>query len=163
MSDLIVRNDLSVVGAGAGSQDFVTIRLAGQTLGIPVLSVHDVLNPQKITKIPLAPEWVSGVLNLRGRIVTAIDLRRRLGFPPLEKDKKSMSIVVEFNEESYSLQIDSVGEVLSLDDQLFERNPVTLDPRWREVSRGIYRLEKELLPILDVKKLLALESKDKAA
>jgi len=161
MNDLVVRDDLSVVTTG--SQDFVTIKLAGQTLGIPVLAVHDVLNAQQITKIPLSPDWVSGVLNLRGRIVTAIDLRRRLDLPPLEDDKKSMSVVVEHGEEPYSLQIDTVGEVLSLDDQLFERNPVTLDPRWRDVSRGIYRLEGELLPILDVDRLLAFESNGKAA
>jgi len=161
MNDLTVRDDLSVVTTG--KQDFVTIKLDGQSLGIPVLAVHDVLNAQQITKIPLAPEWVSGVLNLRGRIVTAIDLRQRLGLPPLEDDKKSMSVVVEHSEEPYSLQIDSVGEVLSLDDQLFERNPVTLDQRWRDVSRGIYRLEEELLPILDVDRLLAFEDKGKAA
>lgn len=161
MNDLVVRDDLSVVTTG--SQDFVTIKLAGQTLGIPVLAVHDVLNAQQITKIPLSPDWVSGVLNLRGRIVTAIDLRRRLGLPPLEEGKKSMSVVVEHGEEPYSLQIDTVGEVLSLDDQLFERNPVTLDPRWRDVSRGIYRLDGELLPILDVDRLLEFETNGKAA
>jgi purine-binding chemotaxis protein CheW len=161
MSNLVKRDDMALVATG--TQDFVTVRLAGQTLGIPVLGVHDVLNPQKITRIPLAPEWVSGVLNLRGKIVTAIDLRRRLGLPPLEEGKQSMSVVVEYNEEPYSLQIDSVGEVLSLDDQDFERNPVTLDPHWREVSRGIYRLESELLPILDVEKLLNFESSSKAA
>lgn len=161
MNDLVVREDLSVVTTG--SQDFVTIKLDGQTLGIPVLAVHDVLNAQQITTIPRSPDWVSGVLNLRGRIVTAIDLRRRLGLPPLEDGKKSMSVVVEHNEEPYSLQIDTVGEVLSLDDQLFERNPVTLDPRWREVSRGIYRLEGELLPILDVDRLLEFDTNGKAA
>ena len=161
MNDLVVREDLSVVTTG--SQDFVTIKLDGQTLGIPVLAVHDVLNAQQITKIPRSQDWVSGVLNLRGRIVTAIDLRRRLGLPPLEDGKKSMSVVVEHNEEPYSLQIDTVGEVLSLDDQLFERNPVTLDPRWREVSRGIYRLEGELLPILDVDRLLEFDTNGKAA
>ncbi|UTW54551.1 chemotaxis protein CheW [Kordiimonas sp. SCSIO 12610] len=161
MNDLVVREDLSLVATG--TQDFVTVKLAGQTLGIPVLAVHDVLNAQQITKIPLAPDWVSGVLNLRGRIVTAIDLRRRLGLEPLEGDKKSMSVVVEHGEEPYSLQIDEVGEVLSLEDQLFERNPVTLDPRWREVSKGIYRLENELLAILDVEKLLAFETNTKAA
>jgi purine-binding chemotaxis protein CheW len=161
MNDLIVRDDLSVVTTG--TQDFVTVKLSGQTLGIPVLAVHDVLNAQQITQIPLAADWVSGVLNLRGRIVTAIDLRRRLGLEPLDGDKKSMSVVVEHNDEPYSLQIDEVGEVLSLDDQLFERNPVTLDPRWRDVSKGIYRLENELLAILDVEKLLAFETNIKAA
>ncbi|MBL4639026.1 MAG: chemotaxis protein CheW [Kordiimonadaceae bacterium] len=161
MNDLIVRNDLSVVGAGR--KDYVTIKVDNQMLGIPVLAVHDVLNPQRITPIPLAPSWVAGVLNLRGRIVTAIDLRSRLGLPQLDPDKKSMSVVVEHNDDPYSLQIDSVGEVLSLDDQLFEKNPVTLDARWRDVSRGIYRLEGELLPILDVDRLLAFESDEKAA
>ncbi|WCL55372.1 chemotaxis protein CheW [Gimibacter soli] len=162
MNDLVVRNDLNVIG-GTGRRDFVTIKLAEQTLGIPVLAVQDVLNPQKITRIPLSPEWVAGVLNLRGRIVTAIDLRRRLGLPPQDEAKRSMSVVVDFYGEPYSLQIDSVGEVLSLEDSLFERNPVTLDQRWRDVSRGIYRLEKELLVILDVEKLLGSAASTKAA
>ena len=161
MNDLIVRDELSVVATG--SQDYVTVSLDGQMVGIPVLAVHDVLNAQKITMIPRAPDWVAGVLNLRGKIVTAIDMRRRLGLPPLEEGKSSMSVVVEHNEEPYSLQIDKVGEVLSLEDQLFEKNPVTLDPRWREVSIGIYRLKDQLLPILDVDRLLAFESNGKAA
>jgi len=161
MNDLVVRNDANV--AAIGSQDFVTVVLDGQQVGIPVLEVHDVLNAQKITVIPQAPDWVAGVLNLRGRIVTAIDLRRRLGLPPLEEGKSSMSVVVEHNEEPYSLQIDKVGEVLSLEDQLFEKNPVTLDAKWREVSIGIYRLKDQLLPILDVDRLLALENVSNAA
>lgn len=161
MNDLVVREELSVVATG--SQDFVTVSLDGQMVGIPVLAVHDVLNAQKITTIPRAPDWVAGVLNLRGRIVTAIDMRRRLGLPPLGEGASSMSVVVEHNEEPYSLQIDKVGEVLSLEDQLFEKNPVTLDPRWREVSIGIYRLKDQLLPILDVDRLLAFESNGKAA
>ncbi len=161
MNDIVVRDDLSLVATG--TQDFVTVMLDGQTVGIPVLAVHDVLNAQQITMIPRAPDWVAGVLNLRGRIVTAIDLRRRLGLPPLEEGQSSMSVVVEHNEEPYSLQIDKVGEVLSLDDADFEKNPVTLDPRWREVSMGIYRLKEQLLPILDVDRLLAFESNGKAA
>lgn len=161
MNDLVIRNDKNV--AAVGTQDFVTVLLDGQQVGIPVLEVHDVLNPQKITIVPRGPDWVAGVLNLRGRIVTAIDLRCRLGLPPLEEGKSSMSVVVEHNEEPYSLQIDKVGEVLSIEDQLFEKNPVTLDPRWREVSVGIYRLKDQLLPILDVDRLLALENASNAA
>jgi purine-binding chemotaxis protein CheW len=140
------------------TQDFVTIRLAGQLLGIPVLTVHDVLKPQNITRVPLAPSSVAGVLNLRGRIVTAVDLRSRLGLPPRGANEQAgMSVVVEYRGEPYSLLIDSVGEVLSLDDTAFERNPVTLDPRWREVSDGIYRLDGELMVVLDVKRLLDLD------
>lgn len=165
MNDLVVKNDLNIVGAGnsQGSQDYVTVNLAGQLLGIPVLAVHDVLNHQRITKIPLSEDWVAGVLNLRGRIVTAIDLRVRLGLEPLGEGENSMSVVVEHNEEPYSLQIDSVGEVLSLSDDLFERNPITLDQRWREISKGIYRLDKELMAVLDVEKLLDIDALTKAA
>ncbi|RMF00103.1 MAG: chemotaxis protein CheW [Alphaproteobacteria bacterium] len=147
------------------NRDFVTIRLAGQLLGIPVLAVHDVLNAQNLTSIPKAPAWVAGVLNLRGRIVTAINLRERLGLPRADEaeTKRAMSVVVEVNGEPYSLLIDSVGEVLSLDDGDFEKNPVTLNPRWASVSAGIYRLEKELLVILDVKRLLEFEREAVAA
>lgn len=140
-----------------GSKDFVTIRLAGQLLGIPVLAVQDVIKLQNVTPVPLAPSWVAGVLNLRGRIVTAIDLRDRLGMPKRMQGEKAMSVVVDFKGESYSLIIDSVGEVLSLPDSLFEKNPVTLDQRWREVSDGIYRLDDELLVVLDVRRVLDID------
>lgn len=136
------------------SSDFVTVRLDGQLLGIPVLSVHDVLSAQKITPIPLAPASIAGVLNLRGRIVTAVDLRERLGLPKRDEGAQSMSVVVEHKSEPYSLLIDEVGEVLSLPVENFERNPITLDPRWQEVSCGIYRLDSELLVVLDVDRLL---------
>ncbi len=145
------------------SRELVTVRLEGQLLGIPVLAVHDVLSAQKITRIPLAPDWVAGVLNLRGRIVTAINLRQRLGFPPRSDDLEDMSVVLEFKGEPYSLQIDEVGDVLRFEDDQLERNPVTLDPRWREVSRGIYRLDGELLVVLDVEKLLDFDQQTVAA
>jgi purine-binding chemotaxis protein CheW len=139
------------------SNEIVTFRLAKQLLGIPVLSVHDVLKPQVITRTPLAPDWVAGVLNLRGRIVTAIDLRRRLALPArTENDGKGMSIVIEHRGEPYSLLIDQIGEVLLLDDDIFERNPVTLEPIWRQISAGIYRLQSELMVILDVHQLLEI-------
>ncbi|HEY8353042.1 MAG TPA: chemotaxis protein CheW [Sphingomonadales bacterium] len=136
------------------SSDFVTVRLAGQLMGIPVMAVHDVLASHKITPIPLAPHAVAGVLNLRGRIVTAIDLRARLGLPPRAANEPHMSIVVDHGGEPYSLLIDSVGEVLSLSGANFERNPVTLDPRWQEVSSGIYRLDGELMVVVDVERLI---------
>lgn len=142
-----------------GSKDFVTIRLAGQLLGIPVLLVQDVIRLQNMTRVPLAPPWVAGVLNLRGRIVTAIDLRERLGMTRRGAgEKAAMSVVVDFKGESYSLIIDTVGEVLSLPDGLYEKNPVTLDQRWREVSDGIYRLDDELLVVLDVRRVLDLDT-----
>lgn len=139
------------------NSEYVTVRLANQLLGIPVLGVHDVLRPQAITPTPLAPAWVAGVLNLRGRIVTAINLRARLGLPaPADKSIKGMSIVVEYRGEPYSLLIDRVGEVLTLDDAEMERNPVTLDATWRQISAGIFRLENELMVVLDVEQVLEI-------
>jgi purine-binding chemotaxis protein CheW len=144
-------------------QEFVTIRLDGQLLGIPVLAVHDVIKLAKITPVPLASAWVAGVLNLRGRIVTAIDLRKRLGLPSRAATGKAvMSVVAEHKGEPYALMIDSVGEVLSLEAGAYERNPVTLDPRWRSVSDGIYRLESELMVVLNVDALLAFDLQDAA-
>jgi purine-binding chemotaxis protein CheW len=113
-----------------------------------------VLGPQKITHIPKAPPEVAGALNLRGRIVTSIDVRCRLNLPPLPEDEKGMSVVVEHHGEPYSLMIDSVGEVLSLPEDRYDRNPATLDARWREVAGGIYRLDDALLVVLDVDRLL---------
>jgi purine-binding chemotaxis protein CheW len=141
-------------GADDGQHDFVSFSVTGQLFGIPVLKVQDVLGSQRITRIPLAPREVAGSLNLRGRIVTAIDLRLRLGLDPRENGQTSMSIVVEHHGELYSLIVDSVGEVLSLDAASYERNPPTLDPRWRDFSDGIYRLDGSLLVVLDVSQLL---------
>lgn len=140
--------------SAAGASDFVTVVIAGQLFGIPVLRVHDVFLPQNITPVPLSPPEVAGVLNLRGRIVTAIDVRRRLGLPVLDDGKPQMAVVVEHMGKSYSLMIDTVGEVLSLSPDSFERNPSNLDPRWREVSAGVYRLKGRLLVVLEVNKVL---------
>ena len=135
------------------SEEFVTATIDGQLFGIPVLSVQDVLGPQNLANIPLAPPEVAGSLNLRGRIVTAVDLRRRLGLDPADREK-SMSIVVDHHGELYSLLIDEVGEVLSVPVQDHERNPPTLDPRWREVSAGIYRLDGRLMIVLQVERMI---------
>ncbi len=138
--------------ATTASADFLTLTIAGQRFGLPVASVQDVLGPQKITRIPLAPREIAGALNLRGRIVTAVDIRRRLGLAPAEAG--GMSVVVEHHGEPYSLMIDSVSEVLSLPAQAFEANPPTLNPRWRDVSAGIYRLDEGLLVVLEIDRLL---------
>lgn len=136
-------------------EDFVTMYIEGQLFGIPVLVVQDVLGPQKITRIPLAPPEVAGSLNLRGRIVTAIDVRMRLQLPRKKAPTgEGMSVVVDMKGELYSLRVDQVGEVLSLPAAKFERNPPTMDPLWREFSTGIYRLDDKLLVVLDVPRLL---------
>ncbi|MBL8642049.1 MAG: chemotaxis protein CheW [Alphaproteobacteria bacterium] len=143
------------VGSVSSTQkDFLTIDINGQKFGIPILQVQDVLGEIKVTRIPLAPPQVSGSLNLRGRIVTAIDVRKCLGLPTLEENKKHMSVVVIHDDELYSLIIDKVGDVLTLQEKEFEQNPATLDITWKSVSLGVYRLDGEILVILDVPKLL---------
>jgi purine-binding chemotaxis protein CheW len=116
-----------------------------------------------ITRIPLAPPEVAGSLNLRGRIVTAIDLRTRLRLPPQPEGKSGMSVVVDHGGELYSVVVDAVGEVLSLGADTAERNPATLDPVWREVSGGIHRLDKTLLVVLDVARVLDFSARAEAA
>ena len=109
--------------ADAASGHLITVTVGGQLFGIPVLHAQDVLNPQRIVRIPLAPKAIAGSLNLRGRIVTAIDLRSCLGLPPCAEPSKSMSVVTEREGELYSLLVDSVGEVMTLSPDSFEATP----------------------------------------
>lgn len=155
MTDNLV-TDVRTIGSGGkdGGQNFVTMIVADQLFGVPVLDVHDVFIPTKLAHVPMAAPEVAGVLNLRGRIVTAIDLRRRLGYPSLDEGKQVMAVVIEHHGEPYSLLIDSVGEVLNLADASYERNPVNLDQRWREVSGGVYRLEDKLMVVLQLDKII---------
>ncbi len=146
---------LALVDHGAG-ETFLTLTVAGQGCAVPVPAVRDVLGAQAITRIPLAPPEVAGGLNLRGRIVTAIDLRRRLGLPPRMPGEGAMSVVVEQQGELYSLLADAVGEVLPLPQAEFAPNPPTLDPLWREISRGVHREGGRLLIVLDVERVLAI-------
>ncbi len=157
MSELVASGKRNIARQGFAADEqrqYVSITIDGQMFGIPVLIVHDVLGPQRITRIPLAPAEVAGSLNLRGRIVTAIDVRLRLGLIRRPATMGGMSVVVEHSGEFYSLMVDGVGEVLTLSASEFERNPATLDPRWRDISLGIYRLQDQLLVILDVNRLL---------
>jgi len=134
--------------------DYLIVVIAEQRFGIPVLQVQDVLREQVVTKIPLSPPEVSGSLNLRGRIVTAINVRRRLNLEDVDNNAETMSVVIEHEGELFSLIIDSVGDVLGIDRDLIEKSPSTLDSTWRDISTGIYQLEDELLVIMDVSKLL---------
>jgi purine-binding chemotaxis protein CheW len=135
---------------------FVTLTVAEQLCGVPVLGVRDILGQQTITRIPLSSAEVAGSLNLRGRIVTAIDLRRRLHLPPAPAGAPRMSVVVEQGGELYAFLVDQVSEVLSLPASQFESNPPTLPPAWAAHSAGIYRLQGRLMVVLDVARLLAL-------
>lgn len=142
--------------APVSAKEFLTFYIGKQLFGVPVLSVRDVLKPQKLARIPLAPPEVAGAINLRGRIITTIDVRCRLGLQPSAEKVRCMSVVVNHGEELYSLMVDRVGEVLRVSPDIFENTPSTIGAKWRDLSDGIYRLEDALMIILDIPKLLAI-------
>lgn len=136
--------------------DFVTFTTADQMFGLPIARVQDVFKPQRITRVPLAGAEIAGVLNLRGRIVTAIDLRARLGLDTHEKQQPSMAIGIESRGESFGLLVDSVGEVLKLSDEECESHPINLDRKLAHVAAGVFRLDGALLVVLDIDRVLDL-------
>jgi purine-binding chemotaxis protein CheW len=136
------------------SQGYVTVVTAGQLFGLPLERVRDVFVPRGLSKVPLAPPEVAGLLNLRGRIVTAIDLRRRLGLAPRSDESVPIAIGMEQRGELYGLIADRAGDVLHLKRSTYETNPVNLDGRWAHVCAGVHRLEHELMVVLDVEKML---------
>jgi len=136
--------------------EYVTVMLDGQLFGLPIARVQDVFMPDRLTRVPLAPPEIAGVLNLRGRIVTAVDLRVRLGMAPRGDGRPPMAVGIELKGESYGLLIDTVGEVMKLADSSREANPVNLDARLARVSAGVHRLEGQLLVILDVDRVLEM-------
>jgi purine-binding chemotaxis protein CheW len=140
---------------GENLEDFVTFYVADQMFGIPVLKVQDILTPNNIAAIPLANAEVKGSINLRGRIVTVIDVRVCLGMGPREEGEgNSMGVTVEHGHDLYTLMVDRIGDVAGLPTKLYEKNPGTLDPKWRDFACGVYRLEKEIMVVLDVDRLL---------
>ena len=143
--------------------EYVTVMIGEQLFGVPIARVQDVFVPQRVTRVPLASAEIAGVLNLRGRIVTVIDMRRRLGLPARSEPRPPMAVGIEHNGESYGLLIDTVGEVLKLADDSRESNPVNLDRRLAHVSAGVHRLEGQLLVILDVDRVLDIGHDAQAA
>ena len=195
---LVKAGSTEVETQGMENTEFVTFNIADQLFGIPVLIVQDILVPENIASIPLAPPEVRGSINLRGRIVTVVDVRVRLGLErreihtssaaeaiedasaeaeEVEQDESSsaeeiasahaaieeakrkrrdhmMGVTVEQKNDLYTLLVDSVGDVISLSKNSYEGNPSTLDPLWREFASGVYRLDSNLMVVLDVERLL---------
>jgi purine-binding chemotaxis protein CheW len=139
-----------------GITEYVTATIGGQLFGLPIARVQDVFMPERLTKVPLASSDVAGVLNLRGRIVTAIDMRARLGLPKDDEDRPPMAVGVDMRGESYGLLIDNIGEVLKLPDDSREVNPVNLDPRMAKMAGGVHRLDGQLMVVLDVDRVLEI-------
>ena len=143
--------------------EYVTVLITDQLFGLPISRVQDVFMPVNMTRVPLSSPEIAGVLNLRGRIVTSIDMRCRLGLPKKEDDRPAMAVGIEYKGESYGLLIDTVGEVLKLDESTREPNPVNLDARLARVSAGVHRLDGQLLVVLDVDRVLDMGNEALAA
>jgi purine-binding chemotaxis protein CheW len=141
--------------SNSAARELVTFEIADGYFGADVSAVHDVFALHALTPVPLARTDIAGLLNLRGRIVTIVDARRRLGLPSRPGGfKGAMAIGLEIGGESYGLLVDRVGEVLRVNEAQYEENPINLSASWRDVSRGVYRLENRLLIALDVDRML---------
>jgi purine-binding chemotaxis protein CheW len=140
--------------AGEQLTEYVTVTIGDHFFGLPIARVQDVFVPARLTKVPLAPPEVAGILNLRGRVVTAIDMRSRLGLGIRHAGQAAMAIGIEFKGESYGLLVDSVGEVMQLENSACEAKPANIEPTLARVAAGIYRLEGQLMIVLDVDRVL---------
>ena len=145
------------------STAFVTFTVAGQMFGLPISRVQDVFMPERLTRVPLSSSEIAGVLNLRGRIVTVVNMRARLGLPKADDGKPPMAVGVDLRGESYGLLIDQIGEVLRLAEDGKEENPVNLDPRMAKLAGGVHRLDGQLMVVLDIDRVLELTPDAKAA
>jgi purine-binding chemotaxis protein CheW len=152
----LARRETSFALASTDVKEFVTLHIGDQLFGVQVTDIRDVFALKSLTPVPGSKPEIAGVLNLRGRIVTAIDARCRLGLGARPEGYSSMMAVgVELNGEAFGVLVDGVGEVLRLSDSQCEPNPVNMDANWKAISQGVYRLEGKLLITLDIERLLA--------
>lgn len=148
--DALIAHDVDLID----HEEFATMEIGGLLFGIPVAVIQDILSPTKVAHVPLTSDEIKGVINLRGRIVTVIDLSCRLKMPVALDAKQAMNTVVEYDGEFYSLLVEKVGDVIAIPTKEFEKNPPTLQMEVAKFSKGIYRLQDKLLVILDVAKIL---------
>lgn len=151
----VKRESTQTVQERAGRQ-FATFFVADLFFGVDVLHVQEVLRFQPTTGVPQAPEVVEGLINLRGQIVIAIDMRRRLSLPPRRGDRTPMNMVVRTEDGAVSLLVDEIGDVLDVDAATYERSPENLDPAARELILGVHKLKDRLLLILDAERTVDL-------
>ena len=138
------------------TSQLATFWLDGDLFGVEVEHVQEVLRSQSITRVPLAPSAVAGLINLRGQVVTAIELRERLGRPSRPEGQEAVVIVVRLHGEAVSLLVDSIADVVDVDVRDFEAPPDTLDGAARELIRGAYKLSGQLLLALDVNRAVGM-------
>ena len=140
------------------NKQYATFFLNGLFFGVEVLKVQEVIRYQEMTRVPIAPAMIEGLINLRGQIITAIDLRRRLEFPDRPAGQLPMNVVVRTDDGAVSLLVDEIGDVLEVSEQQFERPPETLQGSARDLIQGAYKLADQLLVILDPELIVTVPS-----
>ncbi len=140
------------------ANQYCTFRLGGHLFGVPVETVQEVLRQQDLTKVPLAAEEISGLINLRGQIVITVDLRAQMGLPPREENVLATNVVVRTADGATSLLVDAIGDVLEPDLDRFEAPPETVPARVRELVTKVCKLDHDLMLVLDTDKAVAVES-----
>ena len=147
----------------ANTQQYCTFYLENYYFGIELLNVQEVLRQLELTEVPLAPHAVRGLMNLRGQIVIAVDLRRQLGLLERPADKPAMNVIVRTGEDAVSLLVDEIGDVVEVGEDTFEPPPETLRGKVRSAIRGVHKLEKQLMHVLDTDRACTIEERPAGA
>lgn len=142
----------------SNTRQFCTFFVNGLFFGVDVLKVQEVIRYQEMTRVPLSPLMVEGLINLRGQIVTAVDLRRRLDLALRDPARLPMNVVVRSDDGAVSLLVDEIGDVVEIQDDIYERPPETLRGVTRELVQGVYKLKEQLLLILDTEKTITIST-----
>jgi len=141
--------------AGQNSE-LLTCRVGEQWLGLQVRQVREVVTPQACTDMPLAPDAVMGLINLRGRVITQLDVRKVIGLPNRDTDDYRVAIVETISGEDFGLVMDEVGEVIDLDPDMYEKTPKTLDRVWQDVSEGVLKQDERVVVLVNVERFIAM-------
>jgi len=154
--DAMAKNGLMLAQKAAQNTELLTCRVGDQWLGLQVKQVREVVAPQPCTEMPLSPDAVMGLINLRGRVITQLDVRKVIGLPDRETKTYRVAIVETLSGEDFGLVMDEVGEVVDLDPSLFEKTPKTLDRIWQDVSEGVLKQEDRVVVLVNVERFIAM-------
>ena len=158
MPDLALAGKLPGRAAAASDRvEVLTVYLDRQVFGIPIEAIQDVLETLPLTRVPRAPAYIAGVSNLRGRIVTSIDLRRRLfhnGIAPADEEGQGMNVVIEQDGELYAIMVDRVGDVIGLAESRMEEPPLTMGTQLCALTRAVHQLDGEIIIVLDAQEVI---------
>jgi purine-binding chemotaxis protein CheW len=141
----------------AVARQLCTFLLDGLLFGVDVVRVQEVIRYQEMTRVPLASPVIQGLINLRGQIVTALDMRERFEFPPRASTELPMNVVIRTDDGVLSLLVDEIGDVVEVHEEAFERPPETIPNLAKELIAGVYKLDRQLLLLLDTDKVIRIE------